>query len=262
MDRDIVFEGLSVLVGVTIRPKSAAPPELFRCYHPSQPHPDVLSVQDLLSAVWFDTDFWQDVNYRRVGLRSTPASHNDLFVMDDEFFEPRFDYDYTNMVRDPNTTYMRGNEIYKRPYGWKRFALKVLDKYDDGNAWLGSPGYRTESDPREWPVSYHGTSLGGAKGIISTHYIPGSGQVYGRGVYSTPDVDVAESHGYAKEFVSKKNGKTYKVCLQNRINPQVRKITDRREYWLVPVPHGTPPSQERDIVMGAIRPYNLLLKEV
>ncbi|XP_076118704.1 uncharacterized protein LOC143099673 [Alosa pseudoharengus] len=260
MDRDIIFEGLSALVGVNIRPKSAAPPALLRSFSACQAHPDVLSVQDLLSAVWFDTDFWQDVNCKRTGLRSTPVSRTDLFVMEDDFFDSRFDCDFTN-VRDKCTRYMRGNEVYFRPYGWMRFALKVLDKYDDGNAWLGSPGHRTQSDRCEWPVSYHGTSLDGAKGIISTHYKPGSGQVYGRGVYSTPDVNVAESHGYTKTFVSKKNGKTYKVCMQNRINPKVREITANQEYWLVPVPACTSTSQERDIVMGAIRPYNLLLKE-
>ena len=140
-----------------------------------------------------------------------------------------------------------------------RFALKVLGKYPDGNAWLGNAGYRTYSDLNEWPVSYHGTSLPGAQGIISTHYLPGSGQTYGRGVYSMPEV--AESDGYVKTFVSQKNGKTYKVCLQNRINPKVRQVCSYPEYWLVPVPAGTPAELEKNIVLGAIRPYSLLLKK-
>lgn len=260
MDRSLVFEGLSALVGVNVKPKSAAPPQLLQGYRYSQPHPDVLTVQDLLSAVWFQNDFWQDVDGRQTGLRGSSTRHHDLFIMDDEFFDSRFDYDYTHAPRDTQI-FRRGNEIYKRPCGWMRFALKVLDKYNNGNAWLGSPGYRTQSDPYEWPVSYHGTSLTAAEGIISYHYIPGSGQVYGRGVYSTPDVDVAESHGYAKTFHSK-NGKTYKVCLQNRINPRARQITNNPQYWLVPVPDGTPVWLERHIVMESIRPYNLLLKEV
>ncbi|KAL2086900.1 hypothetical protein ACEWY4_017959 [Coilia grayii] len=259
MDRDILFEGLSAIVGVKVRPKSEASQQLLRTYQSPQPHADVLSVTDLLSAIWFDTDYWQDVHERRTGCRASPPFRNDLFVMDEEFFDPRFDCDFTN-TKD-TATYTRGNEVYKRPYGWRRFALKVLDKYADGNAWLGSAGYRKGSDPNEWPVSYHGTNRPGAQGIIDDHYIPGSGQAYGRGVYSTPDVKIAETHGYTKTFVSATNGKTYKVCLQNRINPCVRKICAYPDYWLVPVPVGTPPDQERKIVMAAIRPYNLLLKE-
>ena len=188
-----------------------------------------------------------------------PAVCNDLFVMDDQFFDPAWDHDFTN-IHD-TTTLMRGTEVYKRPCGWMRFALKVLEKYPDGNAWLGNAGYRTYSDPNEWPVTYHGTSLPGAQGIISTYYLTGSGQAYGRGIYSTPDVKVAETHGYVKTFVSQKNGKTYKVCLQNRINQRVRQVCARPEYWLVPIPAGTPAESEKNIVLGAIRPYSLLLKK-
>lgn len=138
IDIDILFEALSAVLGVTVRPKSCAPPEVVQSYCPLHPHPDVLSVNDFLSAVWFDDEFWQDVQERKTGVRSRPSLRNDLFIMDDDFFDPRFDCDFTN-VKDSGT-YTRGGEIYKRPYGWKRFALKVLNKYPDGNAWLGSKG--------------------------------------------------------------------------------------------------------------------------
>lgn len=68
---------------------------------------------------------------------------------------------------------MRGDEPYRRPYGWMRFALKVLNKYPDGNAWLGPDGWRSHSMPGEWPVSYHGTGLQEAKGIIQSYYQTG-----------------------------------------------------------------------------------------
>ena len=41
---------------------------------------------------------------------------------------------------------MRGNEIYNRPRGWKRIALKVNGKYVDDD-WLGS-----SNSEGEWPV--------------------------------------------------------------------------------------------------------------
>ncbi|CAG8830825.1 22849_t:CDS:1, partial [Cetraspora pellucida] len=49
---------------------------------------------------------------------------------------PRYDYDFTN-INDIGVTFMRGDILYKRPCGWKRIALKVNGKYDNGNdKWL------------------------------------------------------------------------------------------------------------------------------
>ncbi|CAG8827410.1 17301_t:CDS:1, partial [Cetraspora pellucida] len=49
---------------------------------------------------------------------------------------PRYDYDFTN-INDMGVTFMRGDILYKRPCGWKRIALKVNGKYDNGNdKWL------------------------------------------------------------------------------------------------------------------------------
>ena len=93
---------------------------------------------------------------------------------------------------------MRGDELYERPKGWYRMALKVKGKYPDGDTWLGTKGWRRHSVPGEWPVSYHGTSLDGAKGIIRSHYKAGDRSAYGRGIYSTPDIHVAERERYAK----------------------------------------------------------------
>lgn len=45
-------------------------------------------------------------------------------------FAPRFDFDFTN-VKDDGQTYMRVKLEYKRPYGWKRFAVKVVERYED-----------------------------------------------------------------------------------------------------------------------------------
>ncbi|KAK2888886.1 hypothetical protein Q8A67_014261 [Cirrhinus molitorella] len=148
----------------------------------------------------------------------------EMFVDMDEFLDPRFDYDFTNK-RD-NSICMRGNEPYKWPCGWYRVALKVQNKYPDGNAWLGTDGWRRYSVAGEWPVSYHGTSVEGATGIVKTNYKAGPRQWYGRGIYSTYDIN--QAFGYS------------------------------RDNWLkIEVP-----AVEKEIVEKSIGPNEILLKEV
>lgn len=163
---------------------------------------------------------------------------------------------------------MRGNEKYIRPCGWKRAALRVLKKYEDGDGWLG-----TGKDA--WPVSYHGHNMDGSLGIILTHdgepndkpsFLDASAaslrnpDTRGRGVYSTPDIKMAEK--YCKIFKSSVDGKTYKVVLQNRIHPQKRKNCQREDIWLVYIPEGCNDAQKRAFVQDSLRPYGLLLKQV
>lgn len=109
-------------------------------------------------------------------------------------------------------------------------------------------------------MSYHGTSHRCAEGIIKGFYKPGPGRVYGTGVYSTPDIEEAEKN-YCKEFKATKNGKRYKVILQNRINPKYRKICDKKIYWLVEIDDKLPNEEKKKLAERAIRPYGLLLKE-
>ncbi|KAK2809669.1 hypothetical protein Q5P01_000503 [Channa striata] len=181
-------------------------------------------------------------------------------IDEEEFFDPKYNYDFTN-IKDTKTFY-RGGEKYERPCGWQRYALKVLDKYEDGNTWLGTRYRSTGSEPGEWPVSYHGTSKPGAEGIIEGGYEPGPRAMFGRGIYSTPLMSVASEYTFQKKFTSKKTGKTYEVILQNRINPKYREKHNNDKYWLIPIPAGTSPSQEQVMVDRSIRPYGLLLKEV
>ncbi|XP_076611168.1 uncharacterized protein LOC143335539 [Chaetodon auriga] len=182
------------------------------------------------------------------------------FIKEEDFFDPEYDCDFTNLSDTAECS--RGDELYERPKGWYRMALKVNGKYADGDTWLGSKRWRSHSVPGEWPVSYHGTSLNGVKGIIRSHYSAGDRAMYGRGIYSTPDIHVAEREEYAKTFTSKTTGKSYKVILQNRINPKNREICKRFDYWLIRVSDGTSASEERKIVESSIRPYGILIKEV
>ncbi|XP_035012570.1 uncharacterized protein LOC118109521 isoform X1 [Hippoglossus stenolepis] len=184
----------------------------------------------------------------------------EMVIDEEEFFDPKFDFDFTDLK--DTEKYYRGGEVYERPCGWKRYALKVLDKYPDGNAWLGERGFCTTTDSKagEWPVSYHGTSKIGAQGIIISQFKAGPGQVYGRGIYSTPYI--SEALPYTKSFISVSTGKNYQVVLQNRVNPQYREKHNNSLYWLVPIRDGLSERQEEEIVEKAIRPYALLLKQL
>ncbi|KAL2088156.1 hypothetical protein ACEWY4_016984 [Coilia grayii] len=246
MDRDVVLEGLSTLLGVRVSglPKNNIPKNVV-----------VLPVEKLILRGIGGGHVFSDA--AEIGIRSD--AQQELFIDEEEFFDPQYDYDFTNL-RDPSLC-ERGDEPYKRPAGWNRAALKVRGKYEDGDDWLGPNGWRSYSAPGEWPVSFHGTSGKGAKGIVEIGYEAGPRAVYGRGVYSTPDINEAERY-YAKTFTVNKTKKTYKVVVQNRVNPKHRKICQRKDYWLIPVPEGTSAEKERKIVDCSIRPYGLLFKEV
>lgn len=169
--------------------------------------------------------------------------------------DPRYDYDFTN-VKDDGQRYMRGGFQYKRPYGWKRIAIKVVKRYDD-DQWLGPNGMRTAEAPGEWPVCYHGTNMTSAKLILKDGYKPGPRARFGRGIYTSPSLEMVQRL-YAQEFSY--DGKTYKIVLQNRVNPdqtnghlQIIPASDTgvgADYWL---------SSAQDVV--DVRPYGILIRE-
>ncbi|CAG8539780.1 2252_t:CDS:1 [Acaulospora morrowiae] len=154
------------------------------------------------------------------------------YVIDPQSLDPKYNYDFTD-VKDSGLKFMRGKFEYRRPIGWKRYAIKVRGKYEN-DAWLGKDTFRTESCKNEWPVSYHGTAYHNANSIVNDGYLLSKGKnfAYGRGIYSTPDIKVAEK--YATEFTFK--GETYKLILQNRVNPKslIPVKTYVGEYWISP----------------------------
>ncbi|KAJ8003898.1 hypothetical protein DPEC_G00153170 [Dallia pectoralis] len=254
LEEGVRYEALSVAMGARVRPLSE-----FVQSNPGKT-PDVVltvagfligSVLGLTSLLdWLNPVSWLTWGLSKLFFREqneSNATKTEIYVDEASFFDRQYDYDFTRV--SDNKPYWRGDEEYKRPCGWTRIALKVLDKYGD-NIWLGPNGIRTESIAGEWPVSYHGTSEDGAKGIIQSNYRAGDRQLYGRGIYSTPDLDQAS--GYAREFVSKTNKKKYRIVLQNRINPTYRQICKRVDYWLVPVQDGTSVADER--TCGALHP--------
>jgi hypothetical protein len=164
-----------------------------------------------------------------------------FYVINNNLLDPTYDYDFTNLT-DSGTIFTRGKETYKRPCGWKRIALNVR-KYGHDKRWLGRVG----NSSYEWPVSYHGTKKEFANSIANEGYLLSRGErfLYGRGIYSTPVINIAER--FAAEFDN--NGIRYKVVFQNRANPVGLKKVRNDTYWITP--------RDEDI-----RPYGLCIREV
>jgi len=163
VDKYILTEALSAILGVTVKLQS----DCNGLDGAINLHITSLTTLALLGYESFMSVVVQPVSYLTsllAGLffgdqknQETPTNKSascsirkELFVIPDDFFDPMFDFDFTNMSKPNSESCMRGDEPYQRPYGWMRFALKVRDIYPDGNAWLGSDGWRSRSAPGEW----------------------------------------------------------------------------------------------------------------
>mmetsp|Transcript_28657 Transcript_28657/g.50983 ORF Transcript_28657/g.50983 Transcript_28657/m.50983 type:complete len:665 (-) Transcript_28657:118-2112(-) len=163
-----------------------------------------------------------------------------IFYIDPADLDPAFNYDFT-AEDDSNKAFTRGGRKYERPIGWKRYALKVAGKYEN-DEWLG-----IGDSPEVWPVSYHGTKVSSIESIAAEGYDLKKGKrfMYGKGIYSTPNLLLTK--GYQEEFEF--NGSKYVVVLQNRVNLQQskEKIFNDGSYFITP--------NDKDI-----RPYGVLIK--
>ena len=73
--------------------------------------------------------------------------------------EPRSNRDYRGF---PLTTVEPcGGYPYHFPIGWYRHGLRVLDKYEGDQRWIGQV-----NGSEEWIVAYHGTQAGAASRIV------------------------------------------------------------------------------------------------
>ncbi|KAF0396190.1 ubiquitin domain-containing protein [Gigaspora margarita] len=160
----------------------------------------------------------------------------DYFVLTNDYLDPIYDNDFTN--QRGGWTFKRGNEPYKPPYGWKRFAINIK-RYGD-NKWLGT-------DRNSWPVSFHGTGKEAAENIAKDGFdlLKGRHFAHGKGIYSSPDVKVAER--YAKRFFHQNY--EYKVILQNRVNPDDLRKANNDLYWIT--------ADDKNI-----RPYGICIKKI
>jgi len=76
-------------------------------------------------------------------------------------------------------------------YGWKRIAIKVVGRYGNDD-WLGANGLRTKESSGEWHVAYHGTNMSSAKLILKEGYKPGLRALFGKGIYTSPSLEMVE----------------------------------------------------------------------
>ncbi|KAI5101745.1 hypothetical protein C0J45_8948 [Silurus meridionalis] len=251
MDSSVLLEALSCLTGLAVKP------------HTDSADSDIdigeLTVHNFVSSALLPLILCKEEgDLQPEEQREEPK---ELRVNLDSFYAPQFNYDFRNLKDESKCA--RGGEPYFRPCGWFRFALKVLDKYADGNTWLGPGGWRHQSVDGEWPVSYHGTGRQGQ------NQISGLREPQEFGIFSTPDIKLAEQDGELhKEFTSK-TGKSYRVIMQNRINPEHR-LKKSDSLWLVRIPlevYALTDTKNRKeemkkIVDQSIRPYGILLKEM
>jgi hypothetical protein len=142
--------------------------------------------------------------------------------------------------------------------------------FDDGDdTWLGHT-----NAPGEWCVAYHGTKQGFIKSIMETALRAGQYNVYGKGIYCTPNSNIPITDGYAQTatiqigstqkqfkyvFMCRVNCRsvchcTERPCLQ-ATNPQwtLHIPQAKSEYWFV--------NAENDNYQN-IRVYGILIKEV
>jgi hypothetical protein len=163
------------------------------------------------------------------------------------FLDPKYDYDFTN-IKDGKKKFMRGGLEYKRPCGWKRYALKVNGKYENDN-WIIHKGKNINDN--EWAVSYHGVKIENGNSILDFGMKISNKYNYSIGIYCTPDIEIAKE--FSPIFTNPFSKKKYKIVFQNRVKPssihKASEIGGPDYFWYV--------SDGKDI-----RPYSICVLEV
>ena len=180
------------------------------------------------------------------------------YQMDDALLDPPYHYDFTGL-NDAGQKFMRGGYEYKRPCGWRRFAIKVLGlKYYTDDKWL----VQRDAASGEWAVSYHGTGINELQSISQSGTAIGPGHPFVKGAYSSPSVEMVARY-YSKQFSH--NGRLYQVVLQNRVNPDIAgghfqiipasRTKVGADYWVSPL-------HDNNDGVYDVRPYGILIRDV
>ena len=105
------------------------------------------------------------------------------------FFDPKefdFNYDFDfSQVKDDGKTYMREGFEYKRPYGWKRFRLKVKGKYEDDICM--APMGCAQNKPMENSLFRIMVRILKTQDFGNS-FKPGPRAKYGTGIYTSPSL--------------------------------------------------------------------------
>lgn len=162
-------------------------------------------------------------------------------------FAPAFHFRYTSSCVESMIQH-RGGEAFVPPLGYTKLALNVNDKYPEED-WL---------DKKDgWHVAYHGTRCRPC--IIKSIVIEGfkvnggkdkaaNGNLFGDGVYCTPNPEKAEQYAKEVPFLDRNCGDSYLVLFSCRVRPGTYEVCSSN-HWLVKDPLN-------------IRPCGVLLKDV
>ncbi|CAF3744369.1 unnamed protein product [Rotaria socialis] len=180
-----------------------------------------------------------------------------------EDFDSKHNFDYRQPDLPESLT--RGGYPYYLPMGWYRHAIKVNNKYGDGDAWLGST-----NAPGEWPVAFHGTHSGAVSGITAQGLLikvvqvdlkrPEAIEQMGEaadkpGLYLATHCNGGSHSTYTRPFdvqTSQDLTKSFRVVFQCRVKPGT--FTTHKS----PVKVG---DAWRVVDPDAVRPYGILLKD-
>ena len=179
-------------------------------------------------------------------------------ILSSNMFETKF---CKNINDWSNKDGKRGGEIYFHPRGWIGLALKIKDKYERDDIWIGNKGKEGE-----WAIAYHGIGKGNEfekiLNILNNGLQKGPNQFYshhlnintlnkkiycGHGVYLTPDIQYAEK--YAENTKLGENNENFKFIVMTRVQP--KRIRDPGVY---------PTNWVLNASSDEIRIYRLLVK--
>jgi hypothetical protein len=160
----------------------------------------------------------------------------------------------------------RGGLPYYAPAGFIRFGLNVAGRFDNGNdTWLGMSNV-----PGEWAVFYHGTARHSVTAITETPLRTGPHNLYGKGIYCTPNISVASDYAPWVSVQTPSGAKTYQYVFMCRANPRSICTCTKR-----PCPNALDPTYTIHKTQGTdywfvngsnnnyenIRPYGIIVRE-
>ena len=203
-----------------------------------------------------------NVEYALKGMKIKVTICNVLtnIILSSNMFETKF---CKNVNEWTNENGIRGGKTYFHPVGWIGLALKIKDKYDKSNEWIGKEGAKGE-----WAVAYHGVGKGNQfekiLNILNNGLKPGPNQFYsyhlnantlcrkrycGNGVYFAQEVSIAEN--YAEIFKLGGYNEGIKFVIMARVNPyRTREPDNCPNNWIL------------NETTNDIRQYRLLVKIV
>ena len=152
--------------------------------------------------------------------RNVSLENPSLYYPDSKYRDPSRDCDYT--------------DYYEHVL---ELSTRVEHSYHAISVWLEVHWIKiNERETENWAITYHGTKSHVFNSICREGYKVGPRDAYGRGVYSSPSIEVAS--GYAEIFTFE--GATYIGVLQNRVDQKRVNIISGGEILVCPDPANIP----------------------